>query len=313
MGLFGKIFSRGKSECSEERSLKRTTIATADRIKNILGIRELEMLPAQAARAFELASDPQAKVDDFVSIIEADEALSARVIRVANSVYFFRGTAANDIEKAVANIGLDELKSLLSATMLRSLLNTKQGSREQLWGNSVATAIASRQLAKMTTHLSTGEAFLAGLLHDVGKLVMIRKGGQYYDRVLQIVASGESDFVSAEEKVFELNHVEVGKYVAEEWHFPPKVIAAIAFHHEPPRKESLLTLPTLVHIADLIAHSKLLGHSPPLRGFGRRCSNELTPLLDRVNLDAQSLSSFVEDLEALYEKELSLYQMEGGK
>jgi HD-like signal output (HDOD) protein len=310
MGFFGNLFT-GKHSEEPVRELKRSSRATAERIRNILGIRELEMLPAQAARAFELASDPQSKTDDFVTVIESDEALSARVIRVANSVYFFRGTPATDIEKAVANIGLDELKSLLSATMLRSLLNTKHNAREQLWGNSVATAIASRQLARMTTHLSTGEAFLAGLLHDVGKLVMIRRGGQLYDRVLQLITSGERSFVEAEEEVFELNHVEVGQYVAEEWHFPPKVIEALAFHHlPPPQRESKLSLATLVQIADLIAHSLTLGHQPPLRAFSRKCKSELLPLLSRVNLDEESLERFAEELAAQYEKELSLYQSE---
>lgn len=311
MGFFGKLLKRGEDGESPERSLKRTTIATAERIRNILGIRELEMLPAQAARAFELASDPQSKADDFVQIIEADEALSARVIRVANSVYFFRGQVANDIEKAVTNIGLDELKSLLSATMLRSLLNAKHSAREQLWGNSVATAIASRQLARMTTHISTGEAFLGGLLHDVGKLVMIRRGGPLYDKVLQIVAVGDKDFVQAEENIFELNHVEVGKYVAEEWHFPGKVIEAIAFHHEPTPKESKVSLSTLVHTADIISHSLMLGHSPPLRAFAKKCQAELPLLLPLFGLDEESFKNFSETLSAQYEKELSLYQMEG--
>ena len=312
MGFFN-IFNKASDEEDTERHLPRTTLATADRIRNILGIRELELLPAQAARAFELASNPNSKSEDFVTIIESDEALSARVIRVANSVYFFRGTAANDIEKAVANIGIDELRCLLSATMLRSLLQSKNTSREQLWGNSVATAIASRQLAKMTTNITPGEAFLGGLLHDVGKLVMIRRGGALYDKVFQIVSSGEKDFVEAEEAVFELNHVEVGKFVAEEWHFPLAVIETIAFHHQTPAKEKKISLPTLVQIADLMAHVNLLGHQPPLRSFAKRCRAQLVTLLPRLGQDEDFIKPFSEDLQAHYEKELSLYQAEVGK
>ncbi len=311
MGFFGKLLSKPGGTPDKERVLRRTSPATAERIKNILGIRELEMMPAQAARAFELSSDPQAKADDFVHVIESDEALSARVIRVANSVYFFRGNAANDIEKAVANIGLDELRGLLSATMLRSLLNTASSVREQLWGNSVATAIASRLLARSTTHLSTSEAFLAGLLHDVGKLVMIRRGGNRYDKVLQIVAGGEKNFIEAEEVVFEVNHVEVGKYVAEEWHFPARIIETIALHHEPIPEESRPSLPTLVHTADLISHANLLGHAPPLRSFGKHSRQAVLPLLGRFSLSEESYVGFCEDLQAQYEKELALYQTEG--
>jgi HD-like signal output (HDOD) protein len=313
MGLF-KIFNRGiGGDEDDERTIPRTTLATADRIRNILGIRELELLPAQAARAFELASNPNSKSEEFVAIIESDEALSARVIRVANSVYFFRGKAAADIDKAVANIGLDELRSLLSATMLRSLLQTKNPSREQIWGNSVATAIASRQLAKMTTHITPGEAFLGGLLHDVGKLVMIRRGGAQYEKVFQIVSAGEKNFVEAEETVFELNHVEVGKFVAEEWVFPRNIVETIAFHHEPAPKEKKISLPTLVKIADLIAHTNKLGHQPPMRTYSKRCREQLIELLPRMNLKEGFLERFNEDLNALYEKELSLYQGENNR
>ncbi len=304
------MFSKSGGDSSVSRGLPRTTPATADRIRNILGIRELELLPAQAARAFELASDPNSKADDFVSIIESDEALSARVIRVANSVYFFRGTSANDIEKAVANIGLNELRCLLSATMLKSLLQSRSTAREQLWGNSVATAIASRHLAKHTTNIIPGEAFLAGLLHDVGKLIMIRRGGVLYDKVFQIVAIGEKDFVEAEEEVFDLNHVEVGKFVAEEWHFPARVVEAIAYHHEPAPDEKKMSLPTLVKIADLIAHANYLGHQPPLRGFGKSCKSQASNLLSRLQLKQDFLDDFSDSLCSQYEKELSLYQTE---
>ena len=313
MGLFNLFTKPGSGGNESQRQLPQTPLAIADRIRNILGIRELELLPAQAARAFQLASDPNSKSEDFISIIESDEALSSRVIRVANSVYFFRGTPAKDIEKAVSNIGLDELRCLLSATMLKSLLQPKNAAREQLWGNSVATAIASRQIAKMTTHLVPGEAFLAGLLHDVGKLVMIRRGASNYEKVLQIVAAGEKDFIDAEEAVFELNHVEVGKFIAEEWHFPKNIIEAIAFHHEPPFEEKKVSLPTLVQIADLIAHTNQLGHTPPLRGFSKRCRTRLISLLPRLQLTEEFIVDFGEDLSAQYEEELSLYQGEGPK
>jgi len=313
MGFFN-IFTKPENSGEEApRQVPQTPLAVADRIRNILGIRELELLPAQAARAFELASDPNSKSEEFITIIESDEALSSRIIRVANSVYFFRGTPAKDIEKAVANIGLDELRCLLSATMLKSLLQSKSGAREQLWGNSVATAIASRQIAKMTSHIVPGEAFLAGLLHDVGKLVMIRRGGTNYEKVLQIVAAGEKNFIQAEETVFELNHVEVGKFVAEEWHFPRNIIEAIAFHHEPPPEEKRVSLSTLVQIADLVAHTNKLGHQPPLRGFAKKCRSDLVALLPRLKLTEEFIDSFGEDLAALYEKELSLYQGEGLK
>ena len=110
MGFLSGLLGGEKAKAKAVSALPRTNLATANRIKNILGIRELESMPLQAARAFQLASDPKANSADFVHVIEQDEALGSKIIRVANSVYFFRGTKATDIEKAVNNIGLNELR-----------------------------------------------------------------------------------------------------------------------------------------------------------------------------------------------------------
>ena len=314
MGLFGSIFSGGGKSKSGSR-LPRTSPAVAERIKNILEIRDLEMMPVQAARAFQLASDPQAKGADFVSVIESDEVISARIIRIANSVYFFRGTPANDIEKAVANIGLNELRCLLSAAMLKSLLQSRHPAREQIWGNSVATAIACRLLSRSAKQISSGEAFLCGLLHDVGKLIMIRKGGGLYDKAIGVASTERKPFVEAEEDVFELNHVEVGKWAGEQWNFPEQVIRAIAGHHNPwpntdPASGDPITAETLVKAGDTMAHALGLGHPAHMKSFSRFMEQDLDKAYHAVGLSRADGDKFLETLEAQFDKEISLYQPE---
>lgn len=308
MGFLKNLFSDGATKTER---LPRTSHAIATRIRDILGIREIEAMPVQAARAFQLASDPRARLADFVEVIESDEALSARIIRIANSVYFFRGTPATDIEKAVANIGLDELRCLLSASMLRSLLQSRHKVREQIWANSVATAICCRNLSRFAREVSTGEAFLCGLLHDVGKLVMIRKGGILYERVVSLVSSGNRSFIEAEEEVFELNHVEVGKWVGELWNFPEQVLVAIAEHHLPwpkEEKETSLTISQMVKAADCMAHAAGIGHPFQMRGFARRAEREIDRACQLFGLGGEDQSSFMTYFAQQFEKEFSLYQ-----
>lgn len=308
MSFLTRIFSKDADPSSR---LPRTSPAVAQRIRDILGIREIEAMPLQAARAFQLASDPGARLGDFISVIESDEALSARVVRIANSVYFFRGTPATDIEKAVANIGLDELRCLLSASMLRSLLQSRHKVREQIWANSVATAICCRNLSRFSREISTGEAFLCGLLHDVGKLVMIRKGGALYEKAVSLVCSGDRTFVDAEEEVFELNHVEVGKWVGEQWNFPEQVLLAIAEHHHPwptERAEDALTVAQMVKAADCIAHAAAIGHPFQMRGFARRAEEELDQAFQIFNLGNEDRQSFMSYFKQQFEKEFALYE-----
>lgn len=314
MGFFSRLGGHSPTETSmggKTLTLK-TAPATAERIKNVLGIRQLESMPAQAARAFQLASDPKAKGADFVQVIESDEVISARIIRIANSVYFFRGTPATDIDKAVANIGLDELRCLLSASMLRSLLQGRHPAREQVWANGVATGICCRALSGYT-NISEGEAFLSGLLHDVGKLIMIRRGGELYDKVIRKVAADKISFVQAEEAIFELNHVEVGKWVAEIWNFPVPAIAAIAGHHDAWTTDANkmgrnTPIRMLVKAADTISHSLGIGHPSHLTSFRRHAEEDLPHVFDQMGMSHQDGQGFIKNFEKQFSEEYSRYK-----
>lgn len=307
------IFSRGKTS-SKGNPNPRISPAAVQRIKNILAIRQLESMPAQAANAFRLASDPKAKPDDFVKVIERDEVLSARVVRVANSVYFFRGTPANDIEKAVANIGLNELRCLISTMMLHSLLQGKHPAREQVWANAVATAIGCRILSRYTS-IPEGEAFLCGLLHDVGKLIIIRRSGAEYEKILRLVGSAERSFIEAEEEVLELNHVEVGMWVGEAWNFPPAAVRAIANHHgpwelNPAQCGKGASHALLVKAADTIAHSLGLGHNSSLRRLRERSTEERSRAFEQLGLDESAREAALVEIQRRFDEECALYQAE---
>lgn len=312
MGFFSKR-SSSSAESSSSIAIRPTSAATAQRIKNILDLREVEAMPTHALQAFRLASDPKARTQDFVDVIQSDDALGARVIRVANSVYFSRGTPATDIDKAVANIGLDELRCLLSASMLRSLLQSRHPVREQIWANSIGTAVGTKILSSLISGCSSGEAFLAGLVHDVGKLIMIRKMASRYEQVIKLVASGERTFVEAEEMVYETNHVEVGKWIAESWKFPPLALRAIFCHHdawaeEPERRGSGTPIGLLVRAADTISHSLGIGHSRAMAGFRRRAQDELQVVFQQLSLGTDEGMEIIKKFEIQFEEEMGLYK-----
>lgn len=312
MGMLGKIFSSA-NQIEIDRTVSPTSVATRERIKNILGIRELESMPAQAARAFQLSSDPRASLNDFTKIIESDEALVSRIIRIANSVYFYRGTPADDIEKSVTNIGLTELRGLLSATMLRSLTKSKHPIREVVWKHSVSTGMFTRYLARQTNNISEGEAFLGGILHDIGKLVMISKNPQGYAQVVSLQNQGIAS-IEAEEKIFKVNHVDVGKWVAQSWNFPPKTIQAIAFHHEPwpvdNGRNSKQSLPFLVKAASALSHASGVAESLTYSKSQPRNKNELLAAFSFLELDEKAGSSLLDSLRKIFQEEYGSYEME---
>lgn len=314
-GIFKKGCSEPEPGSERAPTLARTTPGAATRMRNILGLRELEVMPAQAARAFELASNPEAKSTEFVDIIESDEALSARVLRIANSVYFRRGEAATDIEKAVNSIGLTELRCILSATLLKNLLRIKHPAREQLWANAVGTAIAARALSRYSKKIHENEAFLCGLMHDIGKLVILRAAGKRYEEVIRKVSTGRLSFIQAEEEVFGLNHVEVGKWAAESWRFPKVVVQAIALHHQPwpedkQRAKKNLTPALLISISDCIVHSSGIGHPIQMRPFQAISQQQLSVAFELLGLRTEEGADFIKRFMSQFEDEYGFYQLE---
>ena len=293
--------------------LKPISSAVEGRIKNILGINKLEAIPAHAARAFQIASDPKSIWSDFVEVIESDDALSARVIRIANSVYFQRGEAAKDIESAVANIGLSELRALLSATMLKGLLKSKTDTRKQVWANAIGTAMIAKTLAPLSKDISEGEAFLAGLVHDVGKLIMLGRNDAHYHKVLTLAMSGERPFTEVEEEVFELDHVEVGQWVAERWNFPKSAIEAIAFHHQKwPSSAGTLknerNIGLLIKVADTLAHASAIGHPSSSSGLKKASYREMGKCAQQFGIKLTQMQHLLAKAIAVYEEQLSMYE-----
>lgn len=315
MGLLKNMFATEKSEPHVARTLPTTTNATKQRIKNILGIRELETMPAQAARAFQLASDPKSSMADFVKVIESDDALSSRIIRIANSVFYYRGTAATDIEKAVTNIGLEELKGVLTATMMRSLLHTKHQIRESIWQHSVSTAMFARRLSSLCNNIAEGEAFLAGILHDVGKLVMLTKNPGAYGDVLKLMSVSGLSSIEAEEKIFEVNHVEVGSWAGEAWNFPQSTREAIAFHHsnwpENTRQQKRnIDIPILIKCASIFSHALGIGHRSLHDQAEASAKLELSNAQIQLGMNPEEGQNMLSSLQSLFTREYATFELE---
>lgn len=306
---FLNIFS--SSDKSTSSVLSKTSRSDEQRIIQTLGIRQLDTMPTQAAKAFQLSCNPKATLEDFVEIVESDEVLSSRIIRIANSVYFRRGDQVKDISAAVAAIGLNEIKCLLSAAMLKSLLKSKSKFRLNIWANSIATGIAARMLAPCT-NIPNGEAFLAGILHDVGKLIFIDRLPKEYEVVMQKSYNSEETSITLEERAFDLTHVEVGKWLAEKWSFPEVVRSAITFHHSGWTKEAnkrgkATSHAMLIKCADTLCHSLRIGHPTNMSFLGNLSKKEIANIAIQLNQSVETIEGMSQQIQRQFEQEFSMY------
>lgn len=292
----------------------KTSSAVQERIKNILGIKELQSMPAQAAIAFRLANDPNTSLNDFVKIIESDEALASRILRIANSVFFYRGKEVRAINEALEVIGLTELRSLLMASMIKCLLGNKDQARDLIWQHSLAVAIFSRKITQKLSSLSPNEAFLAGLLHDIGKLVICTYQGGNYQEVIHIAEYDTGSYLSAEEKALELNHVEVGLWAAQYWRLPSNVLCAIKNHHDLKElskvKTPLGTIEQSVMLADIFAHNLGVGHKTSNNKVRESFSQHIQVAFERINLSPQEGAELLESWKIALDDELSSFELE---
>lgn len=301
--VFGNFLKKLTGSSPLSSDAKPLSQGTKDSILNAVGARSIPTMPAAAQKAFELSTNPKADARDFVQVIESDESLSARVLKVANSVYFDRGKPSKTIDEAVVTVGLNEVRSLLSANSLSEIFPTRHTARAQLWKNDVATAVFARMLASRKSAQLGDLSFLAGLMHDIGKLLLLQKNNDTYSPILQSYPKYPSS-IQAEEEVYPFNHTQVGQLIGEKWGFEEDLLAAIRNHHEPWEKAHG-PVTHFVKAGDLISHALGIGHP---RGFDAVKKNAIDALPEMYDvLGIKGSENILDDARRVYDQENDRY------
>jgi len=217
------------------------------------GVGMLPSAPTAFQEMVACVQDPGTSLADAGRIIGRDVAMTANILKLVNSAFFGSRRPITTADRAVAYLGLDTIGALvLGHSVFKSGVATgiPGFSLEQLWQHSLQTGAAARAIAfaeKYTT-AKADEAFLAGVLHDVGKIVFATRAAA--------LPSGEAVYVDVVAQM-QAHHAEVGAYLLGLWGFPNPIVEAVAFHHAPSRaSEKCLGLPGIVHIADRLVHQK---------------------------------------------------------
>jgi diguanylate cyclase (GGDEF)-like protein len=205
-------------------------------VERILQSARLPSPPAVALQVIDLARDPVVSIGDLAQVISRDPALAARILRVANSAGFARRWPAVTIREAVMVVGLRTVKTLALGFSLADELRRGQGDEfdyDAVWRRASIAAAASALIATRTGAASRGEAFLAGLLHPLGMLVLGRAYGARYQAIFDRAAGDLATLTTLEREWLSTDHLEVGAAVAGAWSIPPALRAAIACHLDP--------------------------------------------------------------------------------
>jgi putative nucleotidyltransferase with HDIG domain len=198
----------------------------------VIGRKNLPTIPAVLAKIIGLTDGENASGKDLVEVVEHDQSLTSKILRLANSAFFGQSRQVATIPRAVVLLGFSTVRNLaLSVKVWEALGNgVSKAHLEELWGHSVAVAVATKHLTARLRAGDPDEAFTSGLLHDVGRLVIAMRFKEHYWQAVGGAAE-RGPVETVESATFGVDHAEVGGWMLEAWNLPPGIVEAVRLHH----------------------------------------------------------------------------------
>jgi HD-like signal output (HDOD) protein len=199
-------------------------------------IGDVATLPSVAQKVLQLTTDENADAERLREAIQSDPVLVARILRRLNSSYYGLSQRISDIKAAIAILGMREIRNLAVTVFVGRLFDggSPRGTykRENLWSHSVGVAVAARLVARVCGHGACEEAYIAGLLHDLGFILLDQTLRRHFFKVLDALDDSTPTPI-VENRLLGFDHAALGGFVARKWNFPESVAEAITFHHQP--------------------------------------------------------------------------------
>lgn len=222
-------------------------------------INSIPTLPAVACQVIEITADPNSSADDLTRVIIPDISLTTKLLKMANSPFFGAIRKVTSLQHAITVLGFKEVRNLvISAVVFESFMKIeKKGNYDigKFWEHSFICGLAAKIIAAEVKKASN-EFFVAGLIHDIGKLVIYLTLPYEFLKLVEVTGNLKWKFMAfeAEKGIIGMTHDEVGMRLLKKWMFPESLLTAIGFHHRLQETDQKSLLPLVVHIADIFAH-----------------------------------------------------------
>lgn len=272
-------------------------------------IRSIPAMPSAAMKVMELYQSPEAEVEDLKRAIEYDPGLTSNVLKLANSVYFAGPRTVGTVKEAIVRLGLPRVFQLTIAAAVSPLAwqevqgyGLKPG---QLLEHSISVAVGCEQIAAALGKRAPSYAFTAGILHDVGKVVLGTFLNVDATPIVNFAIERHIPFDEAEQELLGVSHAEVGATLLESWNLPPLVVDAVRCHHCPTDVKGDVFATDLVHVADHLSMQTAMG-----AGIDGLTYRPCEAVMERIKLNASEAESVLcKMLDAVEE----LYQLLGSR
>ena len=266
---------------------------------------KLVSLPEVSLRVNEMANDPDSTADDMGKVISQDPALVARMLKIANSAYYGLSTEVETITRAIAILGTNKIHDLVlssSASKAFEGIPNDLISMQDFWHHSLYCGLLAQILAKKTKKVHAESIFIAGLLHDIGQLLMFNQLPEKSHESILLLMEGTQDLETyeAERHVFGFDHMQVGAALIKDWKLAPVLEECIEFHHEPQNAKEFPAEVALINIANAVA---------VMADFDSMSEDDEIPMINPISWELTGLSK--EDLpEAIKQAQEEIKEIE---
>lgn len=249
---------------------------------------DLPTLPHVVQRIAAMIGRPNVSTEEIGSIIEKDQVLAAKVLRLANSPFYGFPSRIGSVSHAVIVLGFNVVKGLTLCASALSIM--KDAGMDQLWRHSLGVAITANLLATRLEIKNPEELFVSGLLHDIGKVVLYVKWPDVGNCIKDEFTTGsDRSLLEVEQELTGLSHADIGGSLADAWHLPITLREPILYHHNPPLAKEAVLQTAIVHVADILVKGLACGNPgddliPPLSD----------PAWVLVGLDEQGLAECID-------------------
>ncbi len=289
--------AEAQDEPSARLRLMRPLIKRSEMYDRIDNAGELQALSPTVSKVLKLTERENSAAEEIARVIKQDSALAIKILRLANSVAFSRGQSIDTVERAVARLGIAEIRqSMLNLSVVQHFGSTNLCGRVNIgrfWEHSIACGIIAAHLTRERNAEETDAAFTMGLVHDLGRLLFMQELGETYEQVLRTADELKLPLEQVESRLLMVNHAEVMDRLLHTWHFPKELIDPVVFHHlsvADIRHMAAKRFPEVatLALADRLCHALLIGDS------GNRVLYSIAEFCEALGIDPE-LTSRIEE------------------
>ena len=251
---------------------------------------DLVSLPEVSLRVNELANDPDSTADEMGKVLSQDPALVARMLKIANSAYYGLSTEVETITRAIAVLGTNKIRDLVLSTAASDAFDGIPNNlitMQDFWHHSLYCGLMAQILAKKSKKIHAESIFIAGLLHDIGQLLMFNQLPEKSHEAILLLMEGseELETYEAERHIFGFDHMQVGAALIKSWKLSPVLEECVEFHHEPQKAKEFPAEVALINIANAVA---------VMADFDSMSEDDEIPMINPISWELTGLSK--EDL-----------------